>query len=343
MCTPGGSPSLGRLHFDQLRRQSQNPFAVSDTALWEESVLKTILRALPILLLCDPTFAASINDDFQLISTRVVVATEAGQFLGTGFFYQQLGAKDPEKEYQWRAIENLWLVTNRHVALPRVGDEERVPLSLSFFLRRENPDHSLAWHPITLDRAKLLSRLRVHANPVVDIAAVEVLELVMAEVKARADLLQWQAVSRENFAGENRIGVEVGDDVLIIGYPRGFYDEANLYPIVKAGVVASKWGANFGGQPKFLVDAKLFPGSSGSLVVSRPRDFIIEKGQFFISERKQYAFLGVLSGAPMAKGRPVELEGLVLVEKLAYDVAEVWYASAVEEIVQAGSRVPSPP
>jgi len=32
---------------------------------------------------------------------------------------------------------------------------------------------------------------------------------------------------------------EVGDDVLIIGYPYGFYDYENKYPIVKSGIIST--------------------------------------------------------------------------------------------------------
>ncbi|HVF60089.1 MAG TPA: trypsin-like peptidase domain-containing protein [Thermoanaerobaculia bacterium] len=287
--------------------------------------------------------AASVNDDFQLISTRVHVVADSGDALGTGFFYHQLGPKDPAKETQWRMIQNLWLITNRHVALPRREGKELLPVSLTFFLRRTNADGALTWHPITLDRATLLKRLRLHSNPVVDVAAVDVLDLVKAELKARTDLLQFRSVGREFFAGENKISIEVADDVIVIGYPRDFYDQANLYPVVKAGIIATKWGANFNGQPRFLIDAKLFPGSSGSLVVSKPQNFALEDGQFFTSERKHYAFLGVLSSAKLIKPPPVELENLIVQEKLGYDLAEVWYATVVEEIVQSGVTVPVPP
>ena len=240
-------------------------------------------------------------------------------------------------------MQNLWLITNRHVALPRREDKELLPSSLTFFLRRANADETLAWHPITLDRAALLKRLRLHPNPVVDVAAVDVLDLVGAELKARTDLLPWRAVSREYFVGQNKINVEVADDVIVIGYPRDFYDQVNLYPVVKAGIIATKWGANFNGQPRFLIDAKLFPSSSGSLVVSKPRNFTFENGKFLTSDQKHYAFLGVLSSAKMLRPRPVELENLIVQEKLGYDLAEVWYAAVVEEIVQSGVTIPVPP
>jgi hypothetical protein len=74
-------------------------------------------------------------------------------------------------------------------------------------------------------------------------------------------------LNQKGLAGSNKIKVEVSDGVLVIGYPNGYYDEVNLFPIVKSGIVASMWGRNFKGEPCFLIDSRLFPGSSGSLVV----------------------------------------------------------------------------
>ena len=52
----------------------------------------------------------------------------------------------------------------------------------------------------------------------------------------------------------------------------------NLFPIVKSGIIASRWKTGFKGKPYFLIDAKLFPGSSGSVVITKPADFVIRNG-----------------------------------------------------------------
>ena len=89
---------------------------------------------------------------------------------------------------------------------------------------------------------------------------------------------RWYGLTKNDFTQRKRIPVEVADDVVIIGYPRGFYDMVNLYPIVKAGIIASKWGAQFMGEPCFLIEARLFPGSSGSVVVTKPKDQLVFEG-----------------------------------------------------------------
>ena len=144
-------------------------------------------------------------------------------------------------------------------------------------------------------------------------------------------------VDEERFPRPKQISVAAADDVIVIGYPRSFYDRAQLFPIVKLGVIASKWGSHFNGQPYFLIDAKLFPGSSGSLVISKPQDVAVISGQLKYSKEKNFAFLGVYSGEPFQSDqRPIELESMVITQKLGFNVGIVWYGNLVEEIIQNG-------
>ena len=95
------------------------------------------------------------------------------------------------------------------------------------------------------------------------------------------------------------LSAECSDDVIVVGFPHGYYDELNHYPIVKRGIVASAWGADFDGEPFFLIDAKLFPGSSGSAVLTKPVEYVHQDGKLHRSPTgKQFALLGVYSGEP---------------------------------------------
>lgn len=64
------------------------------------------------------------------------------------------------------------------------------------------------------------------------------------------------------------------EEVVMVGYPSGIYDEVNCLPVSRRGITASKLDADFGGQPIFLVDIAVFPGSSGSpIVILNPNGF----------------------------------------------------------------------
>jgi hypothetical protein len=64
------------------------------------------------------------------------------------------------------------------------------------------------------------------------------------------------------------------ENILFIGYPIGIYDKKNLFPIIRRGITATPVYSNYEGKSLFLIDASVFPGSSGSPV------FVYDKGSF---------------------------------------------------------------
>jgi len=182
-----------------------------------------------------------IDDRLHGIST--IIETSEGQ--ATGFYFQVLAEKKKE-EAEWRAVEELWLVTNRHVVLTKVEGKETFVDSLSFGLRKVEGS-MMKWVWITLSTSELEERTKLHTNPQVDIAAVQVLDKLTGAMKAEADAkwVHWEALSEGDLIENNVIKVGCGDEALVAGYPKGFYDSHNLFPIVKAGIIATRWGAHF--------------------------------------------------------------------------------------------------
>jgi hypothetical protein len=56
------------------------------------------------------------------------------------------------------------------------------------------------------------------------------------------------------------------EEILFVGYPSGVWDQVNLMPILRRGTTATPIALDFEGKPEFLVDAAVYPGSSGSPV-----------------------------------------------------------------------------
>lgn len=56
------------------------------------------------------------------------------------------------------------------------------------------------------------------------------------------------------------------ESITFIGYPSGLYDEKNKISIIRQGITATPIWNNFKGEEAFLIDAGVFPGSSGSPV-----------------------------------------------------------------------------
>ena len=133
------------------------------------------------------------------------------------------------------------------------------------------------------------------------------------------------SVTIHNLPDNCGISVQVADDIIIIGYPRGYYDTYNLFPIVKSGIIASRWGLHFENKPGFLIDAKLFPGSSGSIVLTKPVTSIVTDGPIAGSKEADFAFLGVFSGEPLVDGES------------SLNLGFVWYGNLVVDIVNKGT------
>ncbi len=282
-----------------------------------------------------------IDDAFHGITTLISAVTPEGHVQATGFYYQRLAPAESGKGPQWRQIEKTWLVTNRHVVLPRVRGKETAPSAFAFHLRRHEGD-SLRWDPVTLSGDDLLKRARFHQDNEIDVCVIEVLDLLTEKIKDESAHYQaWFAMHADQLPGKNNITVEVADEAIVIGYPRGFYDQVHLFPIVKSGIIASRWGAPFQGKPYFLIDAKLFPGSSGSIVVSKPQSLAIVEGRIMYAAERQFALLGIYSGEPFLQETPLEFEDMTIVRKSGFNVGIVWYAHLIDEIIDRGAPFPN--
>lgn len=71
--------------------------------------------------------------------------------------------------------------------------------------------------------------------------------------------------------------LDPGEDVFVMGYPRGFHDEPNNLPVFRNAMIASAHRVHFGGTPCFLTDANLHPGTSGSPVITKPKNMWRDK------------------------------------------------------------------
>ena len=278
----------------------------------------------------------NIDDTLHGISTPLHVEVKGAPLQATGFFYQELAAEDPNRKgYYWREVKETWIVSNRHVFLPEVGGEELIPDLITFPMRKI-VDSGLQWDTIALKHDDIKRRLKLHTDPTVDIAILRIGDLITKRIHGQTNYMSWFAVSVDHLLHNCKIPVQVADDVIIIGYPRGFYDTHNLFPIVKSGIIATRWGMHFKNKPQFLIDAKLFPGSSGSVVLSKPTYSTVTDGPIAGSKEAHFAFLGVYSGEPYLQEEPIDLVDITITRKYGFNLGTVWYAELVVDAVNNG-------
>ena len=277
----------------------------------------------------------NLNDTLNSIST--IVETDTGRFntQGSGFYYSKLAPRDGDGP-QWREVQDMWLVTNRHVIVPSTKTGELRPKTLTFFLRKLVPSGALTWEPVVISGQEIEKLAKFHPAKAVDVAVVNIYDIASKRLGSGGQYVGPYFLHSDTFAGKNNIDVEASSDILVVGYPKGFYDDVNLFPIVKSGIIASRWGVGFQGKPYFLIDAKLFPGSSGSVVISKPIDTVVKEGKLMLANEKQFSFLGIFSGEHRWQEEPVVVGDLTITQSSGLDLGIVWYADLVEDIIDKG-------
>lgn len=76
------------------------------------------------------------------------------------------------------------------------------------------------------------------------------------------------------------------EDVLMVGYPKGFWDSTNNLPVVRKGLTATPINLNYNQKPEFLLDIPIFAGSSGSpIILFNQGSYSTRKGGIVIGGR----------------------------------------------------------
>lgn len=293
----------------------------------------------------------NINDNFekQLFSMTTIISTEmrkdnllhSGQ--ATAFFYNEVTPTDPTKKGpQWYKLEKYWLVTNRHVVLPKINKKECLVDKLTFAIR-QNINNTIQWKPISITKKELLQLLKLHTNDIIDIAMIDIsqyIENILMGIKDKTDSNNYYlptSLSNTNLPQNQPISIDVTSDIIVASYPKGFYDEYNKFPIVKSGIISSAWGLPFKGLPMFQIDAQLFPGSSGGLVISKPTNIAMINGNLNYNTTKQFVLLGVYSGE-FTWDKELEVDGKKIIVKTSYGLGNVWYSYLIPEIIENGKN-----
>lgn len=102
--------------------------------------------------------------------------------------------------------------------------------------------------------------------------------------------LEYATISTEIFAS-TRSEVDLSADVVFVGYPSGIIDTHNATPIFRKGSIASSPTLDWDGARHFLLDASVFPGSSGSPV------FVLHDRDSMQFGSRQIAFLGLVTAS----------------------------------------------
>ena len=130
--------------------------------------------------------------------------------------------------------------------------------------------------------------------------------------------------------------INLYDDVIFIGYPNGLYDEKHLLPIIRKGSFATPFQIDFNGLPIFLIDASVFPGSSGSPVFLFHRLDDYHDGKKISLIKPRIYFLGIIS-AVYTKNELfdlVEVKDIKAFGKQMIDIGIVYKSIEIRKLIK---------
>lgn len=224
------------------------------------------------------------KEELYLLST-VRIETNTGT--GTGFFCQLANKNfDPLSKI-------YFLVTNKHV----IKDANSMTLKMhkidSSFeaTKRKSVQAGLNSHSEVKIEENLNNLFFFHPNEIIDIAILNLNKSIFKQL-----IPLFIPIELDNLIPPlDSEDINIYSNVNFIGYPNGLYDKENLLPIIRKGSFATPYQTNFINELVFLIDASVFPGSSGSPVFLFERMDVPFDGKKMQLFRPKIYLLGIVS------------------------------------------------
>jgi S1-C subfamily serine protease len=253
----------------------------------------------------------SVGEQLLFSTLRLEIINNNGQVesIGTGFIVRKRLNEDRNL---------LLLISNRHVLTGGVD------LRITFHRRNgNNPDLG---NTFTVIIEQYADAVFSHPNPAIDLACINISTIVSNYVND----IYYKYIDEDQFANLEEDELDVGQNIRFIGYPDNRYDRFHNLPIMRTGITASHPKINFDGDKKFIIDAQVFPGSSGSPVII---DLSRERVNSLTIGAQDIRLLGVVTQTMIRHNslQPVNLPRLGTQEVLGLGI--VYNINAVKELI----------
>ncbi len=202
------------------------------------------------------------QDQVFFAVARIVIPGESQNTasIGTGFL---VSIKKNDKE------SYIVLVSNKHVFSDTLRD-----VNLVLHEKNEDGTPKLTSHK-AITFTNYSSLYFTPSDTDLDLAALNITPALLD------GSVYYKQLEMEMFATFSETDLIPGGDVWFVGYPENRFDTLNNMPLMRRGYIASVPNLNFNGKSQFVIDAQVFPGSSGSPV--------------FGTASGQFKFLGVVT------------------------------------------------
>jgi hypothetical protein len=258
-------------------------------------VIATIIVVFNPVLFVNTTFSQDIEN---FLHSVVYVSWVKENALGNDTLHDTF-KNVPETEYGsgfliGKKVDTLgtikkYLITNKHL-LPSEVDKEN-SISIRVYLAKRDSLRNVSIR-IKDSKGNYLSNLKFGKNGD-DIVAMDITD-IWEKKKIASEYLDYKLIT--NTTDLTKWEFNAGDLMYILGFPSSLYHEKNSEPILRSGIIASNPKEPFYFNKKiqdsyrlpkyidgFLIDASLFPGSSGSLVFYIPPKLPVKANTAYIN------------------------------------------------------------
>ncbi|PTW99132.1 serine protease [Pararhodobacter aggregans] len=225
----------------------------------------------------------TLAEQLTLTTTRISAFRGGAQVgFGTGFFFN------------FKVSDDLFIpavITNKHV----VAGCDQVTIVCH---TAEGPKPSGSFIPCHLDARP--GAIISHPDPDVDLCAVP-FGPILNQAEANGTPLFYTGLDFGLVPEDDDWQYfDAFEEVIMIGCPRGIFDDFNNLPITRRGNTASSLTKLYGGKQEFMVDMACFPGSSGSPIFVYDRNgYLDRKTNSFKIGVSRVRFVGVLYSGPL--------------------------------------------
>ncbi|MCB9141735.1 MAG: trypsin-like peptidase domain-containing protein [Anaerolineales bacterium] len=268
----------------------------------------------------------SIAEQLFFSTVRVDTKYDDGiEGAGTAFLYAH--HLDHERQV-------AFVVTNKHVVQ---GAQEG---ALTF--HRKDGNRPQLGNGFQLDISNWQQVWFGHPDADVDIAISPFLPMEQFILQTEGVELFYRAVGSAMLPNQRQIDqLDAIETVTFIGYPNGMWDTVNQTPIARRGTTATPISLDFDGTPRFLVDASVFGGSSGSPVFILNTGMVTDK-RGVTSLGSRLLFVGVIAAVYFREDInkivdvpiPVQTEPMALQREMI-DLGIVFKSRTVVETIEA--------
>lgn len=196
-------------------------------------------------------------------------------------------------KYKWKDDKfGNFLVTNKHVIQGAKKGK--------FFFTREKDKQPILGEIYNVELDNFEKLWYKHRDNRIDIAVMP-LAPVQKAIKEKGWKIFYRSIGGDIILNDEKLKeLDALESVIFIGYPSGMFDRKNYLPVIRNGITATPLNVDYEGLPQFLIDASVFPGSSGSPV------FIYNRGSYSprdggLVAGNRLIFLGIISSVFIRK------------------------------------------